>query len=290
MKYAFLILHYNTIEETVKSVQSIVDNCVNDDYSIVIVDNASTNDSYSEMQSMYDNNDKIILIHNKQNLGFANGNNVGIDFIKKELDVDFIIMMNNDVYLTDIYFLKKIETIFHKYSFGVLGPMIKTPDGRCDTNPFGENNYTLEGINVTISYCKKQIKLIDTHLKCIYDFLINIKLKIKNHNKEKVKDYKHIKKDVPLHGSCLILSKLFLDKIEGLDTRTFMYGEEAILFVKCLGENVLSMYSPEIEVFHNEHATVDKEVKNRKQQRFFYENLLKSSLVLRDVYLEYQDK
>ena len=289
MKYAFLILHYNTIEETIKSVQSIIENCTNDDYSIVIVDNASTNNSYSEMQARYGNNEIITLIHNEKNLGFANGNNTGIEFIKNKLDVDFIIMMNNDVYLIDSHFLEKVEKVFYENKFGVLGPMIHTPDGRSDTNPFGENNYTLEGINVTIAYCKKQIKLIDMHLKGIYDFLVNIKLKVKNYSKERVKDYKHTKKDVPVHGSCLILSKLFLDKIGGLDTRTFMYGEEAILFVKCLGENILSMYSPEIEVFHNEHATVDKEVKSRKQQRFFYENLLKSSLVLKDVYLEYHD-
>ena len=127
-------------------------------------------------------------------------------------------------------------------------------------------------------------------MKGIYDFLINIKLKINNNKKDNFKDYKHTKINVPLHGSCLIFSNIFLDRIGGLDTRTFMYGEEAILFVKCMGEKIIAMYSPEIEVFHNEHATVDKELKSRKQQRFFFENLLKSSLVLRDVYLEYHDK
>lgn len=287
MKYVFLILHYNTIDETTKSVKSIIDNCGQENYSIVIVDNASTNDSYLEMQSMYSNNDKITLIHNEQNLGFANGNNVGIDFIKKELDADFIIMMNNDVYLTDNHFLDSIEKIFEQYQFAVLGPMIHTPDGKSDTNPYGKFRYTLDGINTTIAYCEKQIKLINMRLKGIYDFLVNIKSKIANHKKNDEKDYKDTVINAPLHGSCLIFSKIFLDRLGGLDSRTFMYGEESILYIKCLGEKIISMYSPQIQVFHNEHATANKEKRGRQQQLFFFENLLKSTKVLREVYLEY---
>src|SRR4051812_20016757 len=40
---------------------------------------------------------RLVLVHNGANLGFAEGNNVGIRYLVGQPDIDFVWMLNNDV-------------------------------------------------------------------------------------------------------------------------------------------------------------------------------------------------
>ena len=75
MKFAFVILHYNVLEETEKCIESIKTRCDADDYAIIVVDNKSPNDSGSILNKKYADDTKVAVILNDKNLGFANGNN-----------------------------------------------------------------------------------------------------------------------------------------------------------------------------------------------------------------------
>ena len=61
-KIVFLILHYYTIDDTIKCVNSIKSNIDADNYEIVIVDNASPNDTGKELEELYKDNDKIHVL------------------------------------------------------------------------------------------------------------------------------------------------------------------------------------------------------------------------------------
>ena len=75
-KFVYLILHYNVIDETVKSVDSIKNNA-SGNYKIIIVDNASPNGTAKDLRELYGSDKDIVLLFNDENLGFAKGNNVG---------------------------------------------------------------------------------------------------------------------------------------------------------------------------------------------------------------------
>ena len=49
----------------------------------------------------------MILIKNKKNYGFAEGNNIGIRFALKNLNPDYILLLNNDT-VVDKDFLKAL--------------------------------------------------------------------------------------------------------------------------------------------------------------------------------------
>ena len=68
---AFLILHYNVVQETINCVNSIVDNIDSNNYNIVIVDNGSPNKSGDTLLEHFKNNSKVHVIINDTNLGFA---------------------------------------------------------------------------------------------------------------------------------------------------------------------------------------------------------------------------
>ena len=79
-KIGFVILHYMALEDTVNCVESILNNVPLS--NIVIVDNASTNKSGMKLAEMYKDNQLISVLLLEENLGFAKGNNKGIEFFK----------------------------------------------------------------------------------------------------------------------------------------------------------------------------------------------------------------
>ena len=62
-KFAFVILHYYTVDDTVECVNSIKElENYNNNVEIVIVDNASPNGSGKEIKEKYENDKKIHVI------------------------------------------------------------------------------------------------------------------------------------------------------------------------------------------------------------------------------------
>ena len=116
----FVILHYLAEEMTVECVEKI-EKCFNkNEYHIVVVDNASKNGSGYRLKKKYEKNEHCTVILNKNNLGFACGNNVGYRYAKENFNCEFMIIMNNDVLIEDSLFLEKIKKEPCKTTFSFL--------------------------------------------------------------------------------------------------------------------------------------------------------------------------
>ena len=68
-KVVFLILHYYTLNDTIKCVDSI-DKIDYDNKEIIIVDNGSPKESGEQLKIRYKNRKDIHIILSKTNLGF----------------------------------------------------------------------------------------------------------------------------------------------------------------------------------------------------------------------------
>ena len=237
-----------------------------DMYKIVIVDNASPDKSGALLKEHYKNDDHVEVLLNQENLGFARGNNVGFRCAEKTWNPSYIVLMNNDVYLLDDDFLEKVEKEYKRSQFAVLGPMVLSADGRCDINPIRTNAMSKQEVEHDIQAYKIKSVVYKYHLdkRCEY---------------------------VQLHGCFMLFSRKYIEKFNGLDDRTFLYREEAIL-MKHLTENGLnSVYLPDIHVFHREDASTDDMIKeNRKKEMFEIKNHLQSLKVLKEVYDFYENK
>lgn len=107
-KFSFVILHYQTTNDTIKCVESILENVRFDSFNIIIVDNGSTNNSGQILREKYLNNYNIQIIESFENLGFAKGNNLGYNYAKYNTKSDFICLLNNDTYIEQENFIEKI--------------------------------------------------------------------------------------------------------------------------------------------------------------------------------------
>lgn len=287
MKIVFVILHYLAIDETYKSVDSIEKKIDTDMYKIVIVDNASPDKSGALLKEHYKNDDHVEVLLNQENLGFARGNNVGFRCAEKTWNPSYIVLMNNDVYLLDDDFLEKVEKEYKRSQFAVLGPMVLSADGRCDINPIRTNAMSKQEVEHDIQAYKIKSVVYKYHLEKIKNIYRKIKPLKKKKKKEFIKRYEYVQ----LHGCFMLFSRKYIEKFNGLDDRTFLYREEAIL-MKHLTENGLnSVYLPDIHVFHREDASTDDMIKeNRKKEMFEIKNHLQSLKVLKEVYDFYENK
>jgi GT2 family glycosyltransferase len=114
-----LILNWNGKENTIECLESVTKiNYPN--YHIVVMDNGSVDDSVLVIKKQFP---QVTLIENKANLGFAAGNNVGIDYaISKK--ADYILLLNNDT-IVDREILLELIAASKLYAEGsILGAKI----------------------------------------------------------------------------------------------------------------------------------------------------------------------
>lgn len=97
-----------------------------DSLHVIVVDNASTDDS---CQFILDAYPAVRLIRQPHNLGFGRANNVGISYALKE-GADFVFLLNQDAFLKPdcIERLVKVSEAYPDY--GILSPIHLTWNGR----------------------------------------------------------------------------------------------------------------------------------------------------------------
>ena len=75
----FLILNYNSYIDTIKLADELLSfKSQYFDYSILIVDNKSTNDSFNNLSDRYQSEKQVKVISTNCNGGYAKGNNFGL--------------------------------------------------------------------------------------------------------------------------------------------------------------------------------------------------------------------
>lgn len=100
-KVCIVILNYNNFEDTIECVQSLRSAINSEKYKIVIVDNASTNDSVSKLNNILY---PIEIIVSSENRGYAHGNNIGIKYAE-QAGYEYICILNNDT-IIDVDFIE----------------------------------------------------------------------------------------------------------------------------------------------------------------------------------------
>ena len=97
-KVFVIILNWNGRDDTLECIAS-VKKIDYSNFEIVLVDNGSADDSVEAITKQYPD---VTLLQTGENLGYAGGNNVGINWAL-EKDADYILLLNNDtIVATDL--------------------------------------------------------------------------------------------------------------------------------------------------------------------------------------------
>jgi GT2 family glycosyltransferase len=114
-----IVLNWNGWQDTVKCIESLK-SLTYPNYEIVVLDNASTNDSVARIREAHPD---VILIETGANLGFAGGNNVGIRYAL-DRGADYIWLLNNDTVVDSNALTALVENAEADSKVGVVGSVI----------------------------------------------------------------------------------------------------------------------------------------------------------------------
>jgi GT2 family glycosyltransferase len=124
---SIIILNYNVKDLLINCLESIFKNKTEkDNWQIIVVDNASTDGSVEKVAEIYGN--KVEIIRNDTNLGFAAGNNVGVKYAKAPV----ILFLNPDTVIVGQAIQKTLEVLLSDPDIGALTCRVELLDGNLD--------------------------------------------------------------------------------------------------------------------------------------------------------------
>lgn len=210
---SIIILNYNANELLLNCVESVLKtNYMN--MELIIVDNASTDKSHLKCKEKFSS---ITLIENKDNLGYCEGNNVGIRHARG----DFIVILNPDTVVTSNW-LQELISSYQKTGEGLYQPKILS---------LYENNVIQSTGNML-------------HL---FGFgFARDKGIIDNNQRDKMEQIGYAS------GTCLFTSSKILKKVGMLDSFLFLYHDDLDLGWRAAQIGIRSYYVPSSVIYHVE--------------------------------------
>lgn len=229
-----VILNYGTFDLTIHLIEDLREKLDYENYSIMVVDNCSPNESAQVLEKKSKEMD-FIFFANKKNTGYAAGNNIGIRYgIEHGFDYSWI--LNNDVELRERNVLAHMVAIAGgNEKIGCIGPMIYSLSGEICA-PY-VNRPTFWSMTAGIIF-EKKIRQRDTY-----------------HSREVYRVY----------GCCMLLKNSAMKAVDCMDERTFLYCEEDILAERLSEKEYVSYYDAEVSVTHKESASMKRMSRNRKK-------------------------
>lgn len=201
----------------------LLENCIGsilnsqyDNYEIIVVDNNSTDNSQNLCKEKFP---IIKLIQNNDNLGFCDGNNVGII----ETNGEFVILLNPDTEVDKKWLIKLLDA-YKKNGDGLFQPKILVLDEPKRINSAG-NIINLFGFGYSRGKGDLDMEEFDDEMKINYP-----------------------------SGACLFTSKNIFNKIGKLDSFLWAYHDDLELGWRAAKLGINSFYVPKSVIYHKESS------------------------------------
>jgi len=295
MRICFLILHYKSVEDTLKCIASIKALSCDSKPDIVVVDNGC-----NDGEAISCDNPDVSVLSLEQNLGFSAANNIGYKYAVERYNPDFIIVTNNDIFFEQKDFIELLIEEYNRSNYSILGPDIinKNTGGHqspLSSGPFNKAE-TDRFIKTYEFYSKHYIlsfiinALIIERLHDLTDKLgltVYIRAAKRKFLSADLKRFDKEYKNVRLLGACLVLSRNFINLNSNVFTpEIYFYNEENFLTHRCIENGWLIVYCPTLYVKHIYRSSLSKSFKNAlAREKFIKEHNLKSAKEYR-AYLE----
>lgn len=123
IKVSGCIVTYNAVGEKIdNTINSVLDNTKGVDFSLYVVDNASSDGTADYIEK---NHPEVTVIRNSKNGGYGNGHNKVIPFLQSKYHV----VINPDIILKHDAVTELVRLAESDETIGLLSPQIRFPDG-----------------------------------------------------------------------------------------------------------------------------------------------------------------
>jgi len=219
VRLSVVIVNYNGMAYLEACVQSI-ERHVSEQHEIIIVDNASEDDSVAYICKNFPH---VHLIPSETNLGFAGGNNLGVSFSRGE----YILLLNCDTIICSD--LKRgISILEQKEDIGIVGAKMLNAERHYRRSAMSFPNFP----------------------KCLKVSTLNIKRGPfnKGHFGDRLSE-KFYQVDA-VEGSFMLMRKSLWELVRGMDESFFMYGEDVDFCKRAKLAGYQTAYYPALQYIH----------------------------------------
>lgn len=103
-----ILVNYNGKKYNKKCIESVLNSTTKRNIGVIVVDNASTDDSLEELKEEWGESGKVQIIELDDNYGFSKGNNEGIKWALAH-EADYVLLLNNDTEIKESTIEKMID-------------------------------------------------------------------------------------------------------------------------------------------------------------------------------------
>jgi GT2 family glycosyltransferase len=196
-----VVVVWNAKKYVLECLESLRQHCAPVCWEVIVVDNASTDGTPELVAELFP---EFKLIRNRENLGFAKANNIGI----AQSSGDYICLVNSDVKFLDDCISPMIEYLSQNAGVGMVGPRMLAPDGRVWRStmrfPTIWNHFT-RALGLDVAF--KRSRLFGGLLMSDFDHRTTTQVEV-------------------LNGWFVVVRRSALDRVGLLDPQFFMYGED----------------------------------------------------------------
>jgi GT2 family glycosyltransferase len=164
-KVSVVMLCYNNLEFTKACIKSLLGVGTYSNLELIVVDNGSSDGTKEYMQELKSEVGHLRLIVNENNLGFSAGNNVGI----KAATGDYIILLNNDTYVTPGWVFGLVRHLRRNPKLGLVSPVTNNigNEAKIDVDYADMESMFLESFKYTSSHRRELLYVPTVAFFCV---------------------------------------------------------------------------------------------------------------------------
>ena len=214
IEVSIITINFNGLEDTCALIETIP---FNENMEVIVVDNASKNQEAETISQRYP---LVKVIKSERNLGFAGGNNIGIQAAQGR----YLFLINNDTIFKEFNIQALIDRLESSQAIGIVCPKIRFA---WDNNPIQFAGYS---------------KLS--------------RITVRNHaigfNEEDHGQYDTAHPTPYAHGAAMLIRRDAVDKVDLMPECYFLYYEEIDWSMMFTRAGYQIWYEPKCTIFHKE--------------------------------------
>ncbi|MFC3927403.1 glycosyltransferase family 2 protein [Streptococcus caprae] len=239
----YIIVTWNSSDEIITCLDSIKQFSPSN-FKVIVVDNCSSDKTAELISNVYP---EVKVIASEENLGFAKGNNLALEFV----DTEYLCYLNPDVILTEDIVTPSLDKLETDLEIGLVACHLKNPDGSHQASCFNFANS-----------------------RSLFTEILHVGAFLPKGLRKKFFP-NHYQAEKPYYPDWVIGAEMIMrtseaKQIEGFSTEYFMYTEDMDLCKKIdviLHKKVL--YLPHISLIHIGGASEAKNINYNKQKKLF---------------------
>lgn len=244
-----ILVNWKGWEDTKMCLESLQD-LTYPNYSIIVVDNASEDDSVNQLKALFP---EVITLESAENRGFAGGNNLGIKYAMNH-GADYVWLLNNDTVVHEKALSTLINRAEQDEETGMCGSTLIYYDQRDTIQALAGGTYN-KWLGIT--------KNIGQNKRADMEF-------------DRVEVERQLEYIV---GASMLVSRKCIEQVGILTEDYFLYYEEVDWAMRAQGAFKLG-YAPESIIYHKEGAStggsqLNAEAKSKISDYYQLKNRLK---------------